>query len=109
MKVHAFPKSARLLKRREFERVIRQGVRFSGKSVYIEILPQKEGPTRLGITVTKKFGDAPVRNKFKRLVREAFRLNQSSLKAAHFNVRPKINPSLMTLTAIAADIKAAGS
>ena len=100
---NSFPKSARLLKRREFERVIRQGVRFSGKSVYIESLPSREGP-KLGITVTKKFGDAPTRNHFKRLCREAFRLILHELPATQLNVRPKIKPELITLKSIQADL-----
>ena len=37
------------------------------------VLPRGEGPSRVGITVTKKVGNAVVRNRIKRLVREVFR------------------------------------
>lgn len=100
---YAYPKSARLLKRREFEKVIRHGARFSGKACYIDILSRCEGEAKLGITVVKKFGDAPTRNHFKRRVREAFRHLRGELKTAHYNVRPKIKPELITLDLIKED------
>ena len=37
---------------------------------------------RLGITVTKRVGSAPVRNRWKRIVREAFRLSRASWSIA---------------------------
>jgi ribonuclease P protein component len=36
-------------------------------------------PTRLGITVTRKIGNAVARNRIKRLVREVFRQNRQRL------------------------------
>lgn len=36
-------------------------------------------PTRLGITVTRKVGNAVVRNRIKRLVREVFRQHRARL------------------------------
>lgn len=79
-------------------------MRFSGKALYAEILSQKEGAAKLGITVVKKFGDAPTRNYFKRCVREAFRHFRAELKPAHYNIRPKIKSDLITLESIKADL-----
>lgn len=40
----------------------------------------REGaPTRLGVTVTRKVGSAVVRNRVKRMIREAFRTQQWDL------------------------------
>ncbi len=45
-----------------------------GQWIIVEILPTSHFSSRLGITVTKRFGCACQRNRFKRMVREAFRL-----------------------------------
>lgn len=44
--------------------------------VIFDILCEKFPYRRLGLTVSKRFGNALLRNRFKRLVREAFRLTQ---------------------------------
>lgn len=71
-----FPKSCRILSKRDFNKVLKKGERKIGKFLFIEVerLPEGKIRSRLGITVTKKFGKAHDRNRFKRLVRESFRL-----------------------------------
>lgn len=87
----SFPKSLRLLVRREFERIGRQGNRLYGRKLVIEALyTSQKVPARLGVTVTKKFGKAHERNRFKRCVREAFRLEQGRWpEGLWINVRPR--------------------
>lgn len=74
-----FPKSRRLLQRRDFARVGNRGKKLAGKFLYIDLLETTIHTGRLGITVTKRFGDSPERNRFKRIVREAYRLAQKRL------------------------------
>lgn len=71
-----FPKSARLLRRSEFLLLSDQGS--PARSRHFTLLFQrKEGvPSRIGITVSRKVGNAVARNRVKRLLREFFRLNQ---------------------------------
>lgn len=80
-----FCKESRLLKRRDFQRVSREGKRLVGRFLCIDWRPAKKG--RLGISASGKFGSAPERNRFKRLVREAYRL--SSLPPFELNIIPR--------------------
>ena len=69
-----FPKSARLRRRGEFLRVQDGGRKIHTDSFLVFVSPQVEpGPARMGITASRKLGGAVVRNRVKRLVREAFR------------------------------------
>lgn len=70
---HAFPKSRRLRKRREFLAVQRSGDKAHGR--YFLVLASG-GTGRVGIAVSKKVGNAVKRNRIKRLVREFVRQNE---------------------------------
>lgn len=89
----AFPKGARLRTRKQFEAICRSNQRFLGQWICIEVrrsrnLREQEDP-RLGITVSRKYGKAHDRNRFKRVVREAFRLNRKRLPLGlDIHVRP---------------------
>lgn len=85
-----FPKAHRLQNRREFERVARARRKLVGSRITVELLPVPNSPLRMGITITKKYGKAHDRNRFKRAVREAFRLVYPELSPGyHLIVRPK--------------------
>ena len=70
-------KEMRLRRRAEFVTVQSDGQKLHGRNVLA--LARKRGDAglagRLGITVTKKVGNAVVRNRIKRLVREWMRLH----------------------------------
>jgi ribonuclease P protein component len=61
-------------KRAEFERIQGTGERVDTRHfVFVLALQSNPGQARLGITASRRIGNAVVRNRAKRLVREAFR------------------------------------
>jgi ribonuclease P protein component len=74
------PKSARLLKRAEFLKLSRTGAKLQSAS-FIVISGTNHGPeSRLGITVSGRVGNAVIRNRIKRQVREFFRRRRAGLR-----------------------------
>lgn len=79
-----FAKSRRLLRRSEFLAVQNRGKRLHSTHLVMLVRPSavvSPSVTRLGIVVTKKVGNAVLRNRCKRVCRELFRLAQASLPA----------------------------
>jgi len=75
------PKSRRLQHRRDFVEVRDSGRRHAQGCVVINWLPLAlECPWQLGVITTKALGPAHVRNRARRLIREAFRLQQGLLQ-----------------------------
>lgn len=85
-----FPASARVRKQAEFDAVY-AGNRYAADSTLV-ITAARSGntPTRLGLSVSRQVGNAVVRNRWKRLIREAFRKNRHRLPAGFdLVVRPR--------------------
>lgn len=76
MKSLSFPKQERLLNRKDFVNLNRLGKRYRSKHFTVIFKENERGVSRLGITASKKIGNAVKRNKVKRLLREFFRLNK---------------------------------
>jgi ribonuclease P protein component len=75
-----FPRERRLRKRREFLLVQGRGRRMAGRCFQFFVLKRDDFGTanlaagaRFGITVTRKIGNAVIRNRIKRIVREGCR------------------------------------
>jgi len=79
----------RIRRRRDFERLLAQGVRRSASGFTFYLERRAEGVPRLGILVSRRHSPKAVRrNALKRSVREAFRLEQERLGAVDLLVRP---------------------
>lgn len=64
----------RLKLRREFQRVAGKGQRAARPGLVLQALPAPGQPLRVGFTATKKIGNAVVRNRTRRRLKEAARL-----------------------------------
>ena len=74
-RLHAFPASHRIARRAEFVELGHRGRRQDTRYLRALYAPAADpcAHARVGITVTKRIGNAVVRNRIKRHVREAFR------------------------------------
>jgi ribonuclease P protein component len=71
--------SRRSFERRDFLKVKKKFLKLSAHLIKFEIASSNHPFTKLGITVSRKYGNAVCRNRFKRLVREAFRARFSQI------------------------------
>jgi ribonuclease P protein component len=79
----------RLSNKADFERLLREGTRRARSGYTFFVSMRTSGPPRLGILVSRKHSaKATVRNRIKRSIREAFRLEQARLGSLDVLVRP---------------------
>lgn len=94
MSISRFPKSSRLLRPAEFDRVFKWRCSVSDAFVIAYGAPNDLNHPRLGLTVSRRIGNAVVRNRCKRALREAFRLNQEDLPVLDLVLLPKPGATL---------------
>ncbi len=93
-----FPKSLRLRTSREFRRVYEFHCSAADDVLVVYAAPNGLEVSRLGLAVSRKAGNAVVRNRWKRLIREVFRRNRPRLPAGYdLVVLPKRGASLPDL------------
>lgn len=73
-------KSDRLHRNNSFQAVYRNGKSYANRQLVLYVLPQRGCERRVGFAAGKRLGSAVVRNRVKRLLREAYRLQQHRLK-----------------------------
>ena len=76
---YGLPRTSRVLSAREFRRIYAQGLRARGRLLTVVARPRRDAGHRLGLSVSKDHGPAVRRNKIKRILREAFRLERPGL------------------------------
>lgn len=74
-----FPRARRLAATRDFDRVYALKQRAGDAHLLIFAAPNPVGATRIGLSVSRKHGNSVVRHRLKRLLREAYRLEQHAL------------------------------
>ena len=95
MKRLSFPKEKRLVSNAQFKAVLshKRRRRLGDRLLTLYIAENDRGYSRLGVSVGKSCGNAVVRNRLKRLLRETFRQSQESRRAgAGFDYVLMISP-----------------
>lgn len=102
MTSQGLPRGRRLHLKNDFKNIIRGGSRIQGPGLvlWFKLAPLGKEDRRMGLVVSKKLGNAVVRNRVKRLLREAFRLNRERLKSGvDYIFSPRNSENLATADA----------
>ena len=93
----SFSKEKRLVNNKQFKAVLARGLRLSNGLLTLYMAENDCGYSRLGVSVSKSCGNAVVRNRLKRLLREAFRQSQDRIPAS-FDYLLMISPQWLKKT-----------
>lgn len=97
-----FDRSLRLRQKADFDRVYAARLHATDGLLVINAAANDLGRSRLGLAVGRPVGNAVVRNRWKRLIREAFRRERATLPVGFdFVVRPRpgVKPLLPDIVA----------
>jgi len=97
-----FLRRDRLRKHADFDRVYRNGRRLFSAHMTVFFLGSDQGPARVGFTITRALGKAVERNRLRRRLREAARLNLGKVGNA---VDVVIHPKKSALAADFAELR----
>src|SRR5687768_16602325 len=102
------PKTARLRKRREFQKLSQAGVKLQSANFVVITGANGGRECRLGITVSGKVGNSVTRNRIKRQVREFFRRRRADWQpGSDFLVIARKGAAALPGSAIAAELATA--
>lgn len=78
--MYKLPKQRILRKNKQFQCIYRLGKSYANRYMVLYVMTVKETQTKVGFAAGKRLGNAVVRNRVKRLLRETYRMNQHRLK-----------------------------
>jgi ribonuclease P protein component len=98
VKREGLPPDRRVRRRVDFQRAYAEGAKVVTRWFVLFARANGSSVTRLGVTATRKTGNAVTRNRARRIVREAFRRRQADMPAG-FDLVVVVRPSLLRRTA----------
>lgn len=100
-----FSKSVRLRKRIEFTKLSERSRKLVTEHFVILAGASPDNAwARLGVTVSKKIGNAVTRNRIKRLVREFFRTNRDRFPTADYNIIARSRAGTLRYSAVSQEL-----
>jgi ribonuclease P protein component len=99
--------AGRLKKRRDFLRVASRGKRAARPGLVLQAAPGEAGLLRIGFTVTKKVGNAVVRNRTRRRLKEAARLAMPAIEGWDLVLIGRDGTRGRAFTTLVADLRGA--
>ncbi len=86
------PASARVKRSQEIDKLYRRGRRARGRLMRLHVRESDTGRSRLAISVPRRLCGAVQRNRWKRMIREAFRLHQDQFGPVDVLAIPNVPP-----------------
>ena len=101
-----FSRFQRLLSRQDFRGTYDDGKKYVGAKLVARYRTGKHNSPRLGITISRKWGKAHTRNRFKRVVREAYRQLYPELpRHLELNIHPRQSFEDLSSNEVASELK----
>lgn len=87
------PKQFRLKKRKEFAYIYRKGNKVHSEHLTLTYIQSKLENPKIGVVVSNKAGNAVLRNRYKRQIREIMKQNLNNLRS-HQNIVLSAHPNI---------------
>jgi len=100
-----FPRACRLLRRADYDRVYKEGRRRTSHNGVVFYRPNGLPESRLGISVKRALGNAVVRNRMRRRMREIFRTHRKEIPGGwDIVVHPRRSAATAEFTLLSAEL-----